>query len=126
MEIVRRPLLTGEFPEPLHMMPATGFLLLIEAVSEFCLLRPVRHQLGSDYFASAWDNIPYGSYLQGETPRSIQSKIKEIAEFTELGDFLDLPLNCYSTGMIMRLAFSIATSAHPEILLIDEIFSTGD
>jgi lipopolysaccharide transport system ATP-binding protein len=82
--------------------------------------------LGFEYFASGWNNIRYRGYLQGETPRTITAKMKEIADFTELGDFLDLPLNCYSTGMIMRLAFSIATSAHPEILLIDEIFSTGD
>jgi ABC-type polysaccharide/polyol phosphate transport system ATPase subunit len=82
--------------------------------------------LGFEYFASGWDNIRYRGYLQGETPRTIQTKMQEIADFTELGDFLDLPLNCYSTGMVMRLAFSIATSAHPEILLIDEIFSTGD
>ncbi len=82
--------------------------------------------LGFEYHATGWDNIRYRGYLQGETPRTISAKMKDIAEFTELGDFLDLPLNCYSTGMIMRLAFSIATSAHPEILLIDEIFSTGD
>jgi ABC-type polysaccharide/polyol phosphate transport system ATPase subunit len=82
--------------------------------------------LGFEYFATGWDNIRYRGYLQGETPRTIATKMKEIADFTELGDFLDLPLNCYSTGMIMRLAFSIATSAHPEILLIDEVFSTGD
>jgi ABC-type polysaccharide/polyol phosphate transport system ATPase subunit len=82
--------------------------------------------LGFEYCATGWENIRYRGYLQGETPRSIKAKMKDIADFTELGDFVDLPLNCYSTGMIMRLAFSIATSGDPEILLIDEIFSTGD
>jgi lipopolysaccharide transport system ATP-binding protein len=82
--------------------------------------------LGFEFAASGWDNIRYRSYLQGETPRSVQNKMQDIAEFTELGDFLDLPLNCYSSGMIMRLAFAIATSAHPEILLVDEVFATGD
>ena len=82
--------------------------------------------LGFEPEATGWENIRYRGYLQGETPRSIKGKMKDIADFTELGDFVDLPLNCYSTGMIMRLAFSIATSGDPEILLIDEIFSTGD
>ena len=43
-----------------------------------------------------------------------------------MGEFLDLPIRCYSTGMLMRLAFAIATSQHPEILLVDEVFATGD
>ncbi len=71
-------------------------------------------------------DIRFRGYLQGETPRGIDAKLDEIAEFTELGEFLNLPLQCYSTGMIMRLAFAIATSGHPEILLVDEVFSTGD
>jgi len=82
--------------------------------------------LGFESEASGWKNIYYRSYLQGETPASVKRKIKDIAEFTELGEFLDLPLRCYSSGMVMRLAFSIATSSDPEILLVDEVFSTGD
>jgi lipopolysaccharide transport system ATP-binding protein len=76
--------------------------------------------------AKGWENIRFRFYLQGETPTTIKNKIVEVAEFTELGDFLDLPLGCYSTGMRMRLAFAIATSSEREILLIDEVFSTGD
>ncbi len=82
--------------------------------------------LGFELAATGWENIRYRSYLQGETPRSIKNKIKEIGEFTELGEFLDLPLTCYSSGMITRLAFAVATSSEPEILLIDEVFGTGD
>jgi len=82
--------------------------------------------LGFEFTASGWDNIRFRGYLQGETPRSIAAKMKEIADFTELGEFLNLPLQCYSTGMIMRLAFAIATSGHPEVLLVDEVFGTGD
>jgi len=82
--------------------------------------------LGFEYSATGWENIRFRGYLQGETPRTLESKITEIAEFAELGEFLNLPLNCYSTGMVMRLAFAIATSAEPEILLIDEVFGTGD
>ncbi len=82
--------------------------------------------LGFELTASGWENIRFRGYLQGETPRTIQAKMADIAEFTCLGEFLDLPLTCYSTGMIMRLAFGIATSSEPEILLIDEVFGTGD
>jgi ABC-type polysaccharide/polyol phosphate transport system ATPase subunit len=82
--------------------------------------------VGFELDATGWENINYRAYLQGETPRSIKRKIADIAEFCELGEFLDLPLRCYSAGMVMRLAFSIATSSEPEILLIDEVFGTGD
>jgi len=82
--------------------------------------------IGFEHDATGWENIKLRSYLQGETPQSLQSKIQEIADFSELGTFLDLPLRCYSTGMTMRLAFAVATSSHPDILLVDEVFSTGD
>lgn len=81
---------------------------------------------GFEWEANGWENIEYRAYLQGETPRSLKEKIKEIAEFSELNEFLDVPLRCYSSGMLMRLAFSVATSSHPDILLIDEVFATGD
>ncbi len=82
--------------------------------------------LGFEMEASGWRNIRYRAFLQGETPTSLKRKIGDIADFTELGDFLDLPLRTYSSGMLMRLAFAIATSSDPEILLIDEVFNTGD
>ena len=82
--------------------------------------------LGFEYDATGWQNIYFRSFLQGETPRSVRNKLQEIEEFTELGDFLNLPIRCYSTGMVMRLAFAIATSRYPQILLIDEVFATGD
>lgn len=82
--------------------------------------------LGFEPDATGWENIYYRSYLHGETPSEVKKKLKEIGDFTELGSFLDLPIRCYSTGMAMRLAFSIATARWPEILLIDEIFATGD
>jgi ABC-type polysaccharide/polyol phosphate transport system ATPase subunit len=82
--------------------------------------------LGFEMEANAWDNIYYRCFVQGESPGEIKAKLQSIGEFSELGEFLNLPLRCYSTGMVMRLAFSIATSANPEILLIDEVFATGD
>jgi ABC-type polysaccharide/polyol phosphate transport system ATPase subunit len=82
--------------------------------------------LGFESEASGWDNIRYRGYLQGETPRSIGEKTQAIAEFSELGKFLDMPIRYYSAGMVVRLAFSIATAIEPDILLIDEVLSAGD
>jgi ABC-type polysaccharide/polyol phosphate transport system ATPase subunit len=82
--------------------------------------------LGFQMEATGWENIAIRGYLQGETPLSIQGKSQEIAEFTELGDFLEMPIRHYSPGMLLRLGFSVATAIKPEILLIDEILSAGD
>jgi ABC-type polysaccharide/polyol phosphate transport system ATPase subunit len=82
--------------------------------------------LGFEFDATGWDNIRYRSYLQGETPKTLETKMNEIAEFTELGDFLNMPVRYYSAGMMVRLAFAIATAVEPEVLLIDEVLSVGD
>lgn len=82
--------------------------------------------LGFEPDANGWDNITYRAYLQGETPRSLKGKIRGIAEFSELGDFLNIPVRYYSAGMMIRLAFSIATAIEPEVLLVDEVLSVGD
>jgi len=82
--------------------------------------------VGFEPDATGWQNIRYRLYLQGETPASVKEVIDEIGAFTELGRFLDLPIRCYSAGMVMRLAFAVATARCPEILLIDEVFGTGD
>ena len=81
---------------------------------------------GFEWNATGWENIRLRGYLQGETPVTIHDKLAAIAEFTELGDFLDKPLKSYSTGKIMLLSFAIATCCNPDILLIDEFLSTGD
>lgn len=82
--------------------------------------------LGFEPEASGWENIAYRGYLQGETPQSIQAKMRPIAEFSELGDFLDMPVRYYSAGMMVRLAFSISTAIEPDILIVDEVLSAGD
>src|SRR5262249_28195570 len=83
-------------------------------------------QLGFEPEASGWENIAYRGYLQGETPRSLRAKLDEIAAFSELGEFLDSPVRHYSSGMLVRLAFAVATAIDPEILLMDEVLSAGD
>jgi lipopolysaccharide transport system ATP-binding protein len=82
--------------------------------------------LGFEIEANGWENIAYRSYLQGETPASVRTKKQAIADFSELGDFLNMPVRYYSSGMMVRLAFSIATAIDPEILLVDEVLSVGD
>jgi ABC-type polysaccharide/polyol phosphate transport system ATPase subunit len=82
--------------------------------------------LGFEQDASGWENICYRGYLQGETPATIKDKVQGIADFSELGDFLNMPVRYYSAGMMVRLAFSIATAIEPEILLVDEVLSVGD
>lgn len=83
-------------------------------------------QLGFEPDATGWENIAYRGYLQGETPKTLRAKFGDIADFSELGDFLNSPVRHYSSGMLVRLAFSVATAIDPEILLIDEVLSAGD
>lgn len=82
--------------------------------------------LGFEGEASGWENIRYRGYLQGETPKTLSKKVDDIAAFSELGEFLNVPVRFYSAGMMVRLAFSIATAAEPEVLLVDEVLSVGD
>jgi ABC-type polysaccharide/polyol phosphate transport system ATPase subunit len=82
--------------------------------------------LGFEMESTGWENINFRSYLMGETPKTIAPRLKEIAEFTELGNFLDTPVRYYSAGMLVRLAFAISTAIEPEILLVDEVLSVGD
>jgi ABC-type polysaccharide/polyol phosphate transport system ATPase subunit len=82
--------------------------------------------IGFEMEASGRDNIRFRSYLQGESPKSVREKMDAIAAFSELDRFLDVPLKYYSAGMLVRLAFSIASATEPEILLIDEALAAGD
>jgi ABC-type polysaccharide/polyol phosphate transport system ATPase subunit len=81
---------------------------------------------GFEMESNGWDNIYLRGLMLGETPNSIKSKMKEIAEFSELGDFLNMPVKYYSSGMFVRLAFSISTAIQPDILLLDEVVGAGD
>lgn len=76
--------------------------------------------------ASGWENILLRGVLMGARPRDIRSKLSRIAEFSGLGEFLDMPLRSYSAGMRMRLALSVALELKSDILLMDEWLSVGD
>lgn len=72
------------------------------------------------------DNVVLGGLAAGLTRDELDEKFEEIAQFAEIGDFMDMPMRTYSSGMYGRLAFSVAVSIDPEILLIDEALSVGD
>ena len=75
---------------------------------------------------TGYENILQRGLLLGLTRREIKSKVKDIAELTGLGDYLSMPMRTYSSGMMIRLAFSISASIKPDILLLDEIFNAVD
>ncbi|MEV6099423.1 ABC transporter ATP-binding protein [Nocardia sp. NPDC051981] len=76
--------------------------------------------VGMDPEISGFENIILRGLFLGQTRRQMLAKMDEIADFTELGDYLSLPLRTYSTGMRIRLALGVVTSIDPEILLLDE------
>jgi len=82
--------------------------------------------LGIDSDLSGYDNIRIRGLLLGLTTREIERRLAEIADFTELGDYLDMPVRTYSSGMMLRLSFAVATCFEPEILLMDEWILAGD
>ncbi len=81
---------------------------------------------GFDMELTARENIYLNGAVMGYSKAFIESKFDEIVEFSELQDFLDVPVRNFSSGMIARLAFSVATVVDPEILIVDEILSVGD
>jgi ABC-2 type transport system ATP-binding protein/lipopolysaccharide transport system ATP-binding protein len=82
--------------------------------------------VGMDAEATGYENIRMRGVLLGLTQREIANLVPDVAEFTELGDYLKLPIRCYSQGMMLRLAFGISTAIKPEIILLDEIIGAGD
>lgn len=81
---------------------------------------------GFDMELTARENIYLNGAILGYSKEFINEKFDEIVEFSELKDFLDAPVRNFSSGMVAKLAFSIATIVNPEILIVDEILSVGD
>ena len=82
--------------------------------------------LGMSMDATGLENIRIAGTIWGMDRRRIDGFVDDIIEFTELGDFLKVPVRTYSSGMLLRLAFAIATARDPEILLVDEVIGVGD
>ena len=72
------------------------------------------------------ENIYFNASIFGLTRKQIENRIQDIIDFSELGELIDTPVRTYSSGMYMRLAFSVAINVDAEILLIDEILAVGD
>jgi ABC-type polysaccharide/polyol phosphate transport system ATPase subunit len=81
---------------------------------------------GFEMEATGWENIRTRALLLGMAPAEIDRKIESIGAFSNLGEFLDIPLRHYSTGMCVRLAFATSTAVDPQILLLDEVMAAGD
>ena len=101
--------------------PTKGSLRVEGAVSPLLNLR-----LGMEPELTGIENIRLRGAYMGRTLAEIEEKLPQIVEFADLGDFIGLPLNTYSSGMNARLAFSIATSFNPDILVMDESIAAGD
>lgn len=84
------------------------------------------HSVGMDTNATGAENIILGGMALGIPASEMRKKMEAIAEFCELGRFIDMPIRTYSTGMRTRLSFAVATAIKPDILLIDEVFGAGD
>lgn len=81
---------------------------------------------GFDFDMTGRENIFLNGAILGYSEEFLNSKYQEIVDFSEIGQFMDMPLRNYSSGMIARLAFSIATVVVPEVLIVDEVLSVGD
>jgi len=81
---------------------------------------------GFDMELSGRENIFLNGAILGRSRREMQRRFDGIVEFSELGHFIDAPLRTYSTGMVARLGFAVATDVEPDILLVDEVLSVGD
>lgn len=82
--------------------------------------------LGVSKESTGYENIILKGLMLGLSRSKIKEHAEEIAEFSELGEYINMPVHTYSSGMVMRLMFSTATSFKPEILLLDEWIATGD
>ena len=82
--------------------------------------------LGMDMEATGLENIYMRGIVMGMKPREIEPLVDDICEFSELGDYIDMPVRTYSSGMAMRLAFAVSTSVPADIILMDEWLSVGD
>ena len=103
------------------MKPTTGKVIVNGAISPMIELGA-----GFDQELTARENIYLNGAVLGYSKKIINEKFNEIVEFSELKDFLDVPVKNFSSGMTAKLAFSIATVVNPEILIVDEILSVGD
>ncbi len=103
------------------MKPSAGSLIINGKIAPLIELGA-----GFDIELTGRENIFLNGSLLGFSRKELNEKIDDIIAFSELGEFIDIPIKNYSSGMYSRLGFSIATIYNPEILIIDEVLSVGD
>jgi lipopolysaccharide transport system ATP-binding protein len=103
------------------LKPDTGSVTLSAGMEALIELGAGFHPL-----LSGRENIEVGAAIHGFSPKETQSLIEEVADFSELGDVLDAPLQSYSSGMKARLSYGLSACLRPEILLVDEVLAVGD
>lgn len=101
--------------------PSSGSLEVVGKVSSMLDLN-----MGLDYEATGYENIILKLGLEDKSFRGDNALIEQIIQFSELNEFINMPMRTYSSGMVMRLAFSIVSSINSDILLLDEWLSVGD
>ena len=101
--------------------PTTGTIQVRGNVSTLLALG-----VGFNTALTGRENVVLGGMAAGLTRSQVTQKFDEIADFADLGDFIDMPMRTYSSGMFSRLAFSVAVNMEPDILIIDEALSAGD
>lgn len=101
--------------------PSTGRIVVRGQVSTLLALG-----VGFNKTLSGRENISLGGLAAGLDPKEIESRFDEVVEFADIGEFIDLPMKTYSSGMYARLAFAVAAHMDPDVLLIDEALATGD
>lgn len=107
--------LSGVYPPSSGQLIANGRIAALTDIS-----------VGIDGEATGFENIFLRGVVMGMTTREIDAKMDEIAEFSELGEYLNMPVRTYSSGMQLRLAFAVSTSIDADIVLMDEWLSVGD
>lgn len=108
-------LISGVYP------PTAGRVRIAGKISSFTDIT-----LGMEPEATGWQNIVFRCVFLGLTFKEAEALAPSIADFSELGEFLDLPVRTYSSGMFLRLAFAISTSVQPDIVVMDEMIGAGD
>jgi ABC-type polysaccharide/polyol phosphate transport system ATPase subunit len=107
--------ISGAYP------PVDGNIIRVGKVSSFTDIT-----LGMDKEATGWQNIIFRCIVMGLTFAEARVLAPAIAEFSELGDYMNLPARTYSSGMFLRLAFAISTAVQPDIVVMDEMVGAGD
>jgi len=101
--------------------PTSGKAVIVGKLSSMTDL-----SVGMNPEATGYENIVMRGVMLGLTQRQASALIPDVEEFTELGEYLELPIRTYSAGMMLRLAFAVSTAIKPDVVILDEMISAGD